>query len=61
MKNNVIIFRLKPKRILLSDIDSIGILFKNGEGVLLPSKFKMRILQILKDNNSYFYIDGNKD
>lgn len=57
MKDNVLIFKPKPKKIKLEDIDSIGILFKKGKGVIIPKKLNRQILEILRKNNLDCYID----
>lgn len=57
MSDNLLIFKQKPKKINLCDIDKIGILLKNGNGVLIPKRFNKYILDLLKINNIDSYID----
>lgn len=57
MRNNVIKFKKRPKKIEVFDIDSIGIIFKNNSGVIIPKKFYRQLLQVLIDNNADYYIE----
>lgn len=52
--NNIIKFRRKPKKIKLENIDSIGILFKDDTGVLIPKRLFRKILEVLKFNGADF-------